>query len=235
MIRAMVANSNPLECEGLRALLSEQVKGLTQIADLERGWEEIEQEKPDILLINAVEAGHDVSKMTSLIKERLPRIKVIWLTDSEDEDIALQALRVFADGCVSKINPHQICRAIETVLKGDVFFSHAVLMKSVKDLTFASDTINEKVLSKENVVSTGLGETLVADKPSMTTPRLALAQPSVQTSGQEKSQTSTEATRVQDETELEDNRTKQVCPVCGVNFEVDKEICPSCGVRIIYS
>jgi DNA-binding NarL/FixJ family response regulator len=235
MIRAMVVNCNPLECEGLRALLSEQVKGLTQVTDPGHSLEEIEQEKPDIILISAAGTGLDVAKMTYLIKERSSEIKVIWLTDTEDESIALQALRGSADGCVSKTNPHQICRAIETVLKGDVFFSHAVLMKSVKDLS-SSSTIRDKALPEEKIVPTGSGEAPGADKPlAETPPRLTPAQPSGPKKEPDKSQNLIGETRSQDKVEAEDVRTKQICPVCGVSFGSDKEICPSCGVKIVYS
>jgi DNA-binding NarL/FixJ family response regulator len=79
--------------------------------------------KPDVLLIDQDLPGHDGIQATRAVKQELPDIEVIVMTDQLDGARALQATEAGATGYISKDIPSDgLAAAVRSVCTGRAFF-----------------------------------------------------------------------------------------------------------------
>ncbi|MFZ3046795.1 MAG: response regulator transcription factor, partial [Desulfatirhabdiaceae bacterium] len=99
-ISILVVDDHPIVREGLRALF-ELEKDIQLVGDVSSGMECLEfiqKVCPDVILMDVVMPGIGGLATTRLVKQAHPQVKVILLTNYEDEEYLMEALRLGADG-----------------------------------------------------------------------------------------------------------------------------------------
>lgn len=109
-LRVLIANGQSLFREAVRAgfesqgdlvVVAEAADGVMAVAQAERC-------RPDVAIIDGRLAGCDGIQTTYLIKERLPRCKVILLGDTQDEAELIAAVEAGASGYFTKETPFAV-------------------------------------------------------------------------------------------------------------------------------
>ena len=118
VIRVLVVGGHALTRAGLRRLLEDDA-GLTVIGEAATGDEAARQVRwtePDVVLLDAGSREPDPAELTRVLSER---VAVLLLTDHEEGDRLLSALRAGATGVLPKdSHPAHLASAVRTVASG---------------------------------------------------------------------------------------------------------------------
>ena len=121
----VVADDMAVIRQGVRAMLSpvDDVEIVGEAVDGEEAVRVAHHLKPDVLLIDQDLPGGDAITATHALKQALPDIEVIVMTDHLDGGKALQATEAGATGYISKdIPPDNLAAAVRSVCTGRAFF-----------------------------------------------------------------------------------------------------------------
>jgi DNA-binding NarL/FixJ family response regulator len=122
-ISIVIVDDHRVVREGLRAMLDgiDEVRIVAEAEDGVGALAAIEQEPPDVALLDLrlqKESGLDVCRA---IGERFPDVKVVFLTVYEDEQYVFEALRAGARGyMLKKASPEDLVRILASVQAGEV-------------------------------------------------------------------------------------------------------------------
>ncbi len=139
MIRVLVADDQRLVREGLTALL-QLVGDLDLVGVAEDGTQAValvEQEQPDVDLMDQRMPGMDGVEATRRIRRDHPDVEVVVLTTHADDDSVLAALRAGARGYLTKdAGVTEIARAVTAAHAGQTLLDpqvQAQLLSSLSD------------------------------------------------------------------------------------------------------
>jgi len=136
-IRIMVVDDHVIIREGLKALL-ELEKDMDVVYGVSSGMEclkVLDQCCPDVVLLDLKMPGIGGIKAARLIKQKHPHIKVILLTNYDDEEYVLEAIKAEADGYVLKdVKKGDLVKIIHLVLEGHTFIDSSVTAKVLRNL-----------------------------------------------------------------------------------------------------
>jgi len=134
--RVLLAEDHTIVRKGLCALLDAE-PGIEVIGEAEDGREalvQVEQQRPDIVLMDISMPGLNGLEATRQIKKRFPEVKVLILTVHSDEEYIRQILRAGASGYLLKeAAPHELISAIEAIQRGESYLSPSVSKKVVRE------------------------------------------------------------------------------------------------------
>ena len=129
MTRILVADDHPIFRRGIRELL-ESHAGWAVVAEAQDGYEAIEaalRTAPDIAIIDDTMPRMNGVECARRIRQRLPKLEICLLTDSEDESVIAHALPAGARGFVLKSDAEkEILSAIEALSRHKPYFSRVV-------------------------------------------------------------------------------------------------------------
>lgn len=120
-INLTAADAHPVYLLGLKQLFSTQsnFKLLACCSDPEKIFESIEQQRPDVLVIDPKIFGHEPFDLLRKLKEKHDDIRVVILTDALDDDQTINCLRLRVEGIVLKSMPmHLLIQCINKVASG---------------------------------------------------------------------------------------------------------------------
>ena len=132
-IRLLVADDHALLRQALRALLDDQ-DALEVIGEATNGRDAVEATerlRPDVVLMDMVMPGLNGIEATRQIMKRSPSCRVLILTAYLEDERLLQALRAGAAGYVVKNSDLDELLAIQSVHRGNTYFSAAVSQEIV--------------------------------------------------------------------------------------------------------
>jgi DNA-binding NarL/FixJ family response regulator len=133
-IRVLLADSQSLFREGIRALLSSEAD-LDVVGEAAGGADAITnaaQLQPDLVLLDVGMPGISCFEATRQIRRARPETKVILLTMYEDEDYLVQGMDAGANAYVLKDSPsQQLLTAIRDVCRGGSYVSPRMLSRFV--------------------------------------------------------------------------------------------------------
>jgi DNA-binding NarL/FixJ family response regulator len=117
--RVILADDHTLIAEALRHLIAPHYEVVATVADGRALLDSAASFKPDVIvadiampLLNGLEAGRQ-------IKERMPGVKLIFLTMNEDPELAAEAMRSGASAyLLKKSAASELLHAIQTALRG---------------------------------------------------------------------------------------------------------------------
>jgi DNA-binding NarL/FixJ family response regulator len=112
-----------------RSLLvqKDQFEVVGENGDARVGVTEVEQLRPDVVLLDITLPGLSGIDAIPMIRKAAPRCKVLMVTHHESETFVDQALSAGAEGYLSKdSDPSELYLAIEAVFRGDPFVSPKV-------------------------------------------------------------------------------------------------------------
>ena len=132
MIKVLIADDQQLISQSLKLYLESQkdfcVTGVA--ADGLQVLEQINLNKPEIILMDIRMPKMDGVQCTKLIKQKFPEIKIIILTTFDDDDFVYNALKYGASGYLLKgIALEQLSEAIKTVYSGQAMINPDIASK----------------------------------------------------------------------------------------------------------
>ncbi|MGD9834380.1 MAG: response regulator [Piscinibacter sp.] len=135
--RLLIAEDHPLIRHGLRAVLSSN-PDFSVVDDASDGREAVLKAlrlEPDLVLMDLSLPGTSGIDATAQIRRRLPRQKVLALSEYDSEIHAGEALRAGCDGCVKKdCTPDEMLLAVKTVLSGRRYLSQELASLLLDDM-----------------------------------------------------------------------------------------------------
>lgn len=121
MLRVLLADDHAVVRKGIYDFLSADAE-VTIIAETDNGeeaWRLLEQQPPDVAVLDIRMPGLNGIDLTRRIKERLPQVRVLILTAYDDEPYVLTLLRAGADGYLLKTaQSSDLVRAVKQVAAG---------------------------------------------------------------------------------------------------------------------
>lgn len=135
--RILLADDHNIIRDGIKALL-EDAGNLEIHAEAETGEEALEicRSQPiDLVIMDINMPGMEGIEATRLIKEEFPDIKVLALTMLHEEEHIRRMIEAGASGYILKSSgTEEMRKAIETVLKGENYFSEDAKQSVMQDL-----------------------------------------------------------------------------------------------------
>ncbi|TNF27068.1 MAG: response regulator transcription factor [Bacteroidetes bacterium] len=150
-VKLLVVDDHPLLRGGIVSLFDKE-DGIEVVCEAENGEKAlrcIEQNLPDVVLMDINMDGQLDVSTTETIKERWPFIKVLAFSMHEEVQVIRRMLKAGASGYVLKNASHnEVKKAIETVVAGESYFCQEVLDIMTQSLTSdGDDKDQEYVLS----------------------------------------------------------------------------------------
>ena len=184
-IDLLIVDDHPGYREGMAAMLS-RVDGLRIVAEAADGREAIGKAlelQPDVVLMDVRMPQIDGISATREIIRQSPRIRILVVTMSEDDNTVFAALKAGARGYVLKDSTRaDLERAIAAVARGEAIFSSGVAERllgyfAAPPLGWPASTVSQVGLSelteREKDILRGLGEGLsnaeIAERAGLTT------------------------------------------------------------------
>lgn len=103
-IKVLIADDHAIVREGLKALLDleDDIQVVGEASSSMEGMDIVQKLRPEVVLMDIKMPGVSGIEATRLIKEIYPNVKVILLTNYDDEEYVLEAIKCGADGYVLK-------------------------------------------------------------------------------------------------------------------------------------
>ncbi|WP_430790413.1 response regulator [Virgibacillus flavescens] len=126
MINVLLVEDQRLFSEGIKALINQEddlhVIGMAE--NIKEAEEIIDSKQPDIVLMSIHIPEIDGVKATFQLKESYPKIKVILLTATMEEELIVTGLNAGADGFLYKnLNATKLVNALRDVYHGEMVIS----------------------------------------------------------------------------------------------------------------
>jgi DNA-binding NarL/FixJ family response regulator len=146
-IRILVVDDHAIVREGLKALLelAEDVEIVTGACSSKECFELLTKSTYDIILMDLKMPGIDGIEATRLIKKVYPQIKVVVLTNYDDAEYVLEAIKAGSDGYVLKdVNKGDLIRIVRTVVNNQSFIDPEVTEKVFLGLKEGAKTSSDR-------------------------------------------------------------------------------------------
>jgi DNA-binding NarL/FixJ family response regulator len=131
-IRVLIMDDHPIFRRGIRWIL-EAAGDMDVVGEAENGQEAIEladRMTPDVVLVDVNLPGINGLEIARVIKRRDPRIKVVVLSVSEDEELLFNAIKVGAAAYSTKeVHPDVLLDIIRDVAGGVYLINDTVMRK----------------------------------------------------------------------------------------------------------
>jgi DNA-binding NarL/FixJ family response regulator len=151
-IKIFIVDDHPLFRYGLMSVLGEYDE-FQVVGDASNSGEaltKIEEIKPDVVIMDVFIPNNDGIKLTSLIKQKLPRTEIIILTISDSEDVFLNAIKAGAKGYLLKgVGIIEIVDAIKQVANGEATVSPSMATRLLEQFRDNGKENNGKKMFNE--------------------------------------------------------------------------------------
>ena len=103
-IKVLLVDDHTLMREGIRALLSTQkdIEIAGEASDGSEAIKKVQELSPDVVLMDVVMPGMDGLEATRRIKKKNPKVKVLVLTQHDNKEYILSAIKAGSSGYVPK-------------------------------------------------------------------------------------------------------------------------------------
>jgi DNA-binding NarL/FixJ family response regulator len=132
-----------------------RVKGIVLKGELGDGREGLDfclKEKPDLLVVDLFLPSLHGLEIVKQVRRQLPDTRILVLTGRPDADLPGKLIAEGVNGFVDKTEPlSYVLQAVETVMKGGMFFAAHVPPKAVGTLPAAA--VNEQALAAIRTLS----------------------------------------------------------------------------------
>jgi DNA-binding NarL/FixJ family response regulator len=136
MIRVLVVDDHAILRDGIRSILESQ-KDIVVVGEADDGVKAVEYVKelqPDVVLMDLSMPRLNGLEATRLIKENYPQVKVLILTQYDNREHILPALRAGASGYVLKRSGRrEMLNALRHVYDEGTFLANSVIAEVLQD------------------------------------------------------------------------------------------------------
>ena len=164
-IRILLADDHPVVRKGIRTCIAkfEHFEIIGEVADGRDAVVKARELKPDVVLMDIQMPKMDGLEATRLLQQSVPETKVLILSIQSDKATVLQIIRSGARGFVHKdSSPEDLLRAIESVHRGESFFStdaaQVVLNQYVSESNGRDESRGSRLTPREMEVLTLIAE-----------------------------------------------------------------------------
>ncbi len=143
-IRVVLADDHAVVRAGTRQFLElgGDVQVVAEAADGEQAKILIEQQQPDVVVLDVQMPGASGIEVCRWARARYPRLGLLLLTAYDDEPYVLAALQAGANGYVLKtVPPEEVLRAVRDVHEGRLALDPALRSKAVLQMGAAAAPI----------------------------------------------------------------------------------------------
>jgi DNA-binding NarL/FixJ family response regulator len=137
-IRVLLADDHVLVRQGIRQFLEEEgdIEVIAEANDGKEAIQIIQEEQPDVAILDIRMPHMSGVEATRRIKERFPKVRVLILTAYDDDPYVFALLQAGADGYVLKTSSaEELVRAVHTVNKDQSALSPEIASKVVQQMT----------------------------------------------------------------------------------------------------
>ena len=135
-VRVLLADDHPIVRDGLSAVLARH-EDLQLVGETGDGLEVISMVKrlqPDVLVLDLVMPGLGGLEIANLVRQEMPRTRVVILSRHDNEAYAAAALQAGALAyVVKKSASEELLRAIRAAFAGDQYISPILSTKALQD------------------------------------------------------------------------------------------------------
>lgn len=145
-IKVLLVEDHTLTRMGLKTALkrSDDIDVIGEASNGEEGVEKANSLKPDVILMDVGMPVMDGIQAAKKIVERNPTIRVIMLTQHDNDRDILASLAAGASGyCLKDVEPTRLCTAIRSVSSGDAWLDASIASRVLKHYTVAGQTEGE--------------------------------------------------------------------------------------------
>ncbi|MFC1859842.1 response regulator [Thermodesulfobacteriota bacterium] len=150
-IKVLVVDDHAIVREGLKSLI-ELDEGITVVGEASSGIACLDQMKtlnPDVVFMDLKMPGIGGIEAARIIKEQNPRIKVILLTNYDDQEYVVEAIKTGVDAYVLKdVKKGDLIRIIRIVLKGQAYIDPMVAPKVFEQINPQASAVHEPSVRK---------------------------------------------------------------------------------------
>lgn len=134
--RVLLVDDHVLFRKGLAAIIADH-PDLEVVGEAGNGLEAQEkarQTAPDVILMDIHMPGCDGLQAVAAIKREMPRVKIVMLTVSEEEDDLFTAIKNGAEGYLLKnLSPDDLFRTLEAVCRDEAALSPAMMARVLQE------------------------------------------------------------------------------------------------------
>ncbi len=171
-MRIIIADDHTMFAEGLKNLLESRGHSVAAIAaDGLQAFELAKKHNPDVMLIDIYMPKCDGLEAAALIKTRLPGIKIIMLTSSENRKDIFEAIKAGACGYFLKsLESEKLFRALNVLGEGGMPVSPGIAgdileeFKKGKMPPKRGEGLTERQIEVLSLVAAGLNYNEIAEK-----------------------------------------------------------------------
>lgn len=155
-IKILVVDDHALMRDGIRALLSlsNDMEIIGEAADGREFLDKVQELSPDVVVMDVAMPVMDGLEATRRIKKKNPRVKVLVLTQYDNREYILSAIKAGADGYVpKKAAGSELASAIRAIHGGDSFLYPSAAAALIKDyLRQAVEEPYDRLTSREREI-----------------------------------------------------------------------------------
>lgn len=155
-IKILVVDDHTLMRDGIHALLSlsNDVEVIGEATDGREALDKVQELSPDVVVMDVAMPVMDGLEATRRIKKKNPRVKVLVLTQYDNREYILSAIKAGADGYVpKKAAGSELASAIRAIHAGDSFLYPSAAAALIKDyLRQAVEEPYDRLTSREREI-----------------------------------------------------------------------------------
>jgi len=135
--RVLLVDDQVLFIESLERVINNRAKGIEIVGIAYNGKEAVElteKLKPDVILMDIRMPKINGVQASRIILEKFPHIKVVLLTNFEEDDLIRESLKIGVSGFLLKeISPDQLILSLSAVQKKVLMISSPIIKKILLD------------------------------------------------------------------------------------------------------
>ena len=135
-IRILIADDHAMLREGIRALLTlhKDIEVVGESSDGKEAVEKAEELKPDVVILDIAMPGMDGLEAARRIKKKNPEIKILILTQHDNKEYILSAIKAGMAGYVPKrALASELVSAIHAIYEGNPFLYPSAASALIED------------------------------------------------------------------------------------------------------
>ncbi len=142
-VKILIVDDHAILRDGIRALLGvhDQIDVVGEASDGHECIEKALESEPDVILMDLVMPGMDGLEATRRIRKKMPKVKVLFLTQYESKEYVQSAIKAGAHGYIpKKAVGSELLKAIYTVVQGDYYLYPSTVASLVDGYIKSSDS-----------------------------------------------------------------------------------------------